>query len=191
MVILGVFFCASCALMRDRDSGRISESEPVLADLLRPRWTVDRALYDSMKSGGGSIGILLAEQRLTLWDREGRAVIETDCSTGVLGKETPTGRLRVLEKIQDKRSNKYGSYVSVETGDVVEPRSWLVNRPPGTRFLGTAMPYWMRLTWAGVGIHVGGFQRGLRTSMGCIRMPEGVQPLIFEKAFVGMPVRIE
>ena len=106
-------------------------------------------------------------------------------------KETPKGEFEILEKIQDKRSNRYGSYVSESTGEVLEPRSWLVPRPPGSRFVGTEMPYWMRITWTGVGIHVGRFHRGRRTSMGCIRMPSEVQPLIFAKSKVGMRVVVK
>ncbi len=190
LVLLVTFIGSSCVVVEDRGLSDGSHRLPSLESSL-PRWTVNQALYEAMEPGAGSINIVLADQRLTLLDREGSTVIETDCSTGMVGKETPQGHFHILGKIQDKRSNRYGSYVSESTREIVEPRSWLVARPPGTRFLGTSMPYWMRVTWAGVGIHVGGFQRGQRTSMGCIRMPEGVQPLLFEKSAVGMRVRIE
>ena len=130
-----------------------------------PQWEVLEG-YEALESGQGSVRISLADQRLTLLDGGGQAVMVTDCSTGKAGKETPRGTFRVLEKIVDKSSNLYGSYVSKETGEVVAPRSWLVSQPPGSRYVGTPMPYWMRLTWTGVGIHVGNFERGTRTSMG-------------------------
>lgn len=144
-----------------------------------------------MKKGKGSIEISLQQQKLRLFDEKGEAVLESDCSTGVPGKETPVGTFRIKEMIVNKRSNKYGKYVSKETGEVIVERSWEVtSKPPGTRYQGIAMPYWMRLTWDGVGIHVGKFPRGYRSSFGCIRMPEGIQPWIFEKSSSGMLVRI-
>ena len=148
-------------------------------------------VYQAMEKGKGTIEISLQEQKLLLLDAQGRVAIETDCSTGIPGRETPTGRFGIKEMIVDKRSNKYGKYVSKETGEVVVEKSWEVSRKPaGTRYLGIAMPYWMRLTWDGVGIHVGAFPRGHRSSFGCIRMPEKVQPLVYKKSRVGMPVTV-
>ncbi|WP_411847015.1 L,D-transpeptidase family protein [Roseibacillus persicicus] len=156
-----------------------------------PSWRVDEEVYQTMERGEGAIEISLQDQRLTLRDDMGRTVIETDCSTGIDGRETPTGTFRIKEMIVDKRSNKYGKYVSKETGEVIVEKSWEVSqKPPGTEYLGIAMPYWMRLTWDGVGIHVGEFPKGYRTSFGCIRMPEEVQPLIYERSRLGMPVTV-
>ena len=169
-------------------------AEPGLAIVVAPdapKWEVDREAYDELMPGSGSIRISRSAQRLTLLNELGQPVLETDCSTGKPGKETPSGTFRVEEKLEDKRSNKYGSYVSVITDQVLAPRSWRVKRPPGSRYVGTPMPYWLRLTWAGVGIHMGDFARGTRTSMGCIRVPLEAQQLLFEKAAVGMRVQID
>ena len=156
-----------------------------------PQWRVDEKIWQNMEKGQGRLEVSLDRQKLVLRDRAGRVALETDCSTGIPGRETPTGTFRIKEMIVDKRSNKYGKYVSEETGEVVVEKSWEVRRkPPGTRYLGIAMPYWMRLTWQGVGIHVGEFHPGQRSSFGCIRMPEGIQPLVYEKSAVGMPVTI-
>lgn len=144
-----------------------------------------------MTKGEGTIEISLQEQKLLLLDSLGRTAIEADCSTGIPGRETPVGQFRIKEMIVDKRSNKYGKYVSKETGEVVVEKSWEVaKKPSGTRYLGIAMPYWMRLTWDGVGIHVGKFPRGYRSSFGCIRMPEEIQPLIYQKSQSGMRVTV-
>lgn len=168
-----------------------SESEPAAVVVpIAPQWEVNEAAFEKLGPGGGSIQISLASQRLSLINPQGQRVLETDCSTGKAGKRTPTGRFRVLEKLEDKRSNKYGSYVSTTTGEVVAPRSWLVKRPPGSRYVGTPLPCRLRLTWAGVGIHVGQFEPGTRTSMGCIRVPEEAQRRLFEKATVGTLVQI-
>lgn len=156
-----------------------------------PSWKVSEEVYEGMEKGKGQIEILLQEQKLVLLNEEGEVALETDCSTGIPGRETPTGTFRIKEMLVDKRSNKYGRYVSKETGEVVVEKSWEVTKkPPGTEYLGIAMPYWMRLTWHGVGIHVGKFRRGERSSFGCVRMPEGVQPLVYQKAQTGMSVTI-
>ena len=76
-----------------------------------------------MVPGEGSIAISLAGQRLQLLDSGRQLVVETDYSTGKAGNATLRGRFKILEKIVDKRSNKYGSYVSAETGEMVAPRS--------------------------------------------------------------------
>ncbi|MCX6855431.1 MAG: L,D-transpeptidase [Verrucomicrobia bacterium] len=52
------------------------------------------------------------------------------------------------------------------------------------------MPWWIRLTDDGVGIHVGGFERGQPTSHGCIRCLEEAQKLFYDKTKIGTPVCI-
>ena len=167
-------------------------SNEQLIDYYPPRWNVNQAVYQEMKRGKGIIEIDQKELTLTLYDDAGQVAIKTDCSTGIDGRYTPNGNFTILEMIVDKRSNKYGKYVSKTTGEVVVEKSWEVpGPPPGTKYQGIAMPYWMRLTWDGVGIHVGKFPRGYRTSFGCIRMPEEVQPLIYQKCRKGMSVVIQ
>ena len=151
---------------------------------------LDEAAFEGFEPGSGSIQISLASQRLALVNPWGERFLETDYPTGKSGKDSPAGTFRVLEKREDKSSNKYGSYVSAATGEVVTPRSWLIKKPAGSRFVGTPMPCWLRLTRAGVGIHVGNFERGTRTSMECIRVPAEVQRRLFEKVTLGMRGRI-
>jgi len=156
-----------------------------------PQFTVNEEVYAALKPSQSRIEIFRGTQKFYLKDHQGRVAIETDCSTGVEGKESPLGNFTIKERIASKRSNLYGKYVDKQTGEIVVERSWEVDKAPsGTRFLGTAMPYWMRLTWSGVGIHVGKFPRGYRSSFGCIRMPEEIQPRIFEKCRTGTPVKI-
>ncbi|MCX7868743.1 MAG: L,D-transpeptidase family protein, partial [Terrimicrobiaceae bacterium] len=61
--------------------------------------------------------------------------------------------------------------------------------PPGTTFLGAPMPYWMRLTPSGVGLHQG-FLPGVPDSRGCIRLPEKMARVFYENAPLGTPVQI-
>lgn len=165
-----------------------TEPEPLATE---PRWSLVDDVYRELEAGEGTIEISLQEQTLVLRDERGRIAIETDCSTGIPGRETPVGNFSIQEMKVDKRSNKYGKYIDRETGEVVVEKSWEVpRRPAGTAYLGIAMPYWMRLTWDGVGIHVGQFPRGARSSFGCVRMPASIQPLIYRKSRSGMRVVI-
>jgi lipoprotein-anchoring transpeptidase ErfK/SrfK len=157
-----------------------------------PAFTLHQAVYDQTPAEDTSIEISLADQRARVMDREGRVLLETQVSTGVAAHPTPTGTFRVLAKKVDKRSNIYGSYVDGQSGEVVVARAWthVGPSPPGTLYRGISMPYWMRLNWGGVGMHVGDFSAGHRSSHGCIRVPEHVQPLIYAKALVGTTVEI-
>ena len=139
------------------------------------------------------------ELRISFWDQkawlvdgQGRVLVETDVSTGVPGHETPLGRFEVLEKLETKRSNRYGQYVKSRGGRVVVEKAWEHEGPPpdGTVWQGISMPCWMRLTWDGVGMHVGKFPLRSRSSFGCIRVYRKAQPLIFRKTVVGTPVTV-
>jgi lipoprotein-anchoring transpeptidase ErfK/SrfK len=61
--------------------------------------------------------------------------------------------------------------------------------PPGARFAGSPMPYFMRLGRTAVGLHQG-FLPGVPDSHGCIRMPERMVRIFFENAPPGTPVTI-
>ena len=51
------------------------------------------------------------------------------------------------------------------------------------------MPYWMRLTNTGVGMHQG-FLPGYAASHGCIRMDKNVVRNFYHAAHVGMRVKV-
>ena len=53
------------------------------------------------------------------------------------------------------------------------------------------MPYWMRLTSYGIGMHAGIIPKpGEAASHGCIRLPKELAPVLFESVNVGTPVTI-
>jgi lipoprotein-anchoring transpeptidase ErfK/SrfK len=53
------------------------------------------------------------------------------------------------------------------------------------------MPYWMRLTGSGVGMHAGPIPNpGQPASHGCIRMPLAMAETLFQHVNVGTPVTI-
>lgn len=148
--------------------------------------------YRATDPGETAIRVSLWDQKAWLLNGKGEAVLEADIATGVVGKETPEGVFPVLERLEEKRSNRYGSIVDKETRKVVIEKSWEHEGPlpEGTEYEGIAMPYWMRLTWDGVGMHVGKFKKRTRSSFGCIRVYEKAQPLIFKKTQLGTKVEV-
>ena len=62
--------------------------------------------------------------------------------------------------------------------------------PEGGKFVGASMRYWMRLTWDGVGHHIGPVKR-YPASHACIRGPSKVMPLVYSKMKVGSTVVVQ
>jgi lipoprotein-anchoring transpeptidase ErfK/SrfK len=88
--------------------------------------------------------------------------IDSPISSGRSGKSTPTGNFTVSEKDQHHISSIY-------------------NCP---------MKYFLRLSGMSFGLHVGQLP-GYPASHGCVRLPEEVAKLLFEKATIGTSVTIE
>ena len=156
---------------------------------------VDEKALDSLTPSNSRIEIDLGEQRARVY-RTGmkkgeRPVIETQISTGREGHSTPSGSFRILEKTRDKKSNLYGKWVDSDTGATLISDGD-IRKPPkqgNADFQGAPMPYWLRITSGGVGMHIG-YVPNHRASHGCIRVPKQVQPLIYSKVRVGTPVTI-
>jgi hypothetical protein len=176
----------SCLLLSQCDGLRRQPE----AQAPRPSYRIYPERYEALKPKDSHLRIDLAAQKATLLNRDGEAVIVTDVSTGKPGHETPAGRFKVLEKLETKRSNLYGRYLDAITGQELG-QSWTFESPPkGSIYEGFEMPYWMRLTHDGVGLHVGFVVPREAVSFGCIRVPERVQPMIYEKCVVGTRVEI-
>lgn len=156
----------------------------------KPAYYIDATRYESLKTKDTHLRIDLVSQKAHVLDADDRVVIETDISTGKPGHETPTGSFRISERLEDKRSNRYGRYKDPASGTDLGASADFPAPPKGALYEGYSMPYWMRLTWDGVGIHVGQVVPRSAVSYGCIRVPKGVQPLIFEKCRTGTPVKI-
>lgn len=169
----------------------VSTPKPATPDT-HPCWTVNRTAYESTPPRDVSIEVFLSDNTARLLDKTGAVLVEMDCSPGIPEHPTPAGKFRITEKLPIKHSNLYGQYVDATTGEVAVPRTWEHTgpQPHGTVYRGIAMPYWLRLTNDGVGMHVGGFPRGVRTSHGCIRCPDEPQRLIYGKVLVGTAVTI-
>jgi lipoprotein-anchoring transpeptidase ErfK/SrfK len=116
----------------------------------------------------------------------------TTVASGIKKFPTPSGHFEVMEKVQNKRSNLYGRIYS--SGGKVVRRDAKVGRDPvpaGARFEGASMPYFMRLTNDGIGLHAGPIPRpGRPASHGCIRMPKKFASVAYEHVDVGTKVSI-
>lgn len=146
--------------------------------------------YDDGGEGKVAIRISLTDQiaEVTRGDRDiGWCYV----ATGKEGHDTRPGSYTITEKIADKHSNLYGwfedEYGNVTNGDA-RSRDKV---PPGERYVAAPMPYWMRLTSTGVGMHGGLIpEPGEPASHGCIRMPKTFVPQLFSVTNVGTPVTI-
>lgn len=141
--------------------------------------------------GKVSIVISLPEQKAYI-SIGGEEAGWTYVATGKRGHPTPTGNFAILEKTENKRSNRYGVIYNA-SGDIInhDASSNRDRIPDGGNFEGASMPYWMRLTNYGVGMHAGYIPHpGSPASHGCIRMPKEMAEILFEIVKIGTPVKI-
>ena len=107
------------------------------------------------------IVVSLADQSLRAYNGN-ELVAYSNISSGKPGHETPTGTFTVSQKDVDHHSNLYE------------------NAP---------MPFYMRLTDGGVGLHAG-FIPGYPASHGCVRLPLGMARELYQHVEEGTPVEI-
>ncbi len=108
----------------------------------------------------------LSEQKAYAYE-DGSVVFSGRISSGVEGRETPTGEYRVLQKKKYHRSNMWP-------------------RPNG----GAKMHYMLRLSYDGIAMHLGHVPNR-PASHGCIRMKNGFAQRMYKWADVGMRVTVE
>lgn len=142
-------------------------------------------------TGRTTMVIDLTTQRAEIY-RGGQYAGWTSVATGKAGFDTPAGNYTIVEKVVDKHSTLYGKIVDAD-GNTVNPDADVRRDrpPPGGQFLHAPMPYWMRLTWSGIGMHAGPIpQPGTAASHGCIRLPDEMAEILFDITEKGTPVKI-
>jgi hypothetical protein len=130
------------------------------------------------------------EQRATFYSGDEEVGWSTIAS-GLPKYPTPVGEFAVTEKVANKRSNLYGKIM--KGGRVIHSnaRAGREAVPAGARFEGAHMPYFLRLTSDGIGLHAGPIPRpGQPASHGCIRLPSKLAPVLFEHVSHGTQVKI-
>jgi len=150
---------------------------------------INREVYDRMDASNMSILVSLSRQRLTVTAGQDVA-IDSPISSGKAARRTPSGNFTVLEKDPDHHSSVYGNFVDSGGRTVRGGVSALIDAAPsGSHFEGAPMRWFMRLTWEGVGMHVG-ILPGYPASHGCIRLPAEVAQALYTKVKVGTPVKV-
>lgn len=121
---------------------------------------------------------------------DGATVMDFPCSTGVKAYPTKAGNYKIISKKVDHTSNLYGKILDAE-GKLVNGNADITVDaiPEGGKFEGSPMPYWMRLTYQGLGMHVGKVRRK-PVSHGCIRLHKEVAQTLFSSLPVGTEVEI-
>jgi hypothetical protein len=150
----------------------------------------NKELLTATHPGNSSIVINLAKQRGFLMNGE-QVVMDYPICSGIKSRPTPTGTFYILEKIVDKSSNKYGRIYDAEDKLVNGDADITLDPvPEGGRFVGAPMRYWMRLTYDGVGHHIGPVKR-YPASHACIRGPSQTMPVVYSKVKDGTRVIVE
>lgn len=152
-------------------------------------WKND-ALLASTGPQNSHLKIDLATQRGLLMNGA-EVVLDYPICSGIESRPTPVGTFYILEKVVDKKSNRYGKYFDA-AGTMVNGNADAVldPLPEGGRFEGAAMHYWMRLTMDGVGHHIGPVRR-YPASHACVRGPSQTIPIVYSKVKEGTRVDIE
>ena len=131
--------------------------------------------------------INLSDQRASLVEH-GRIILVSPIASGKPGWSTPTGNFSVFNKDFDHRSRSFGSVVDAY-GRVVNSNATPSSHvPPGGHYQPAPMPYFMEFSPA-VGMHAG-YLPGYPASHGCVRMPQDLAAVFFERVQIGTPVTV-
>ncbi len=145
------------------------------------------------------VSISLSQQRGRLYVtqttpegiKQERVAADWPVSTGIPGRETPTGNFRIVLKKKDHSSNRYGKMYDAEGKCInTDADAFKDPIPEGGKFVGAGMPNWMRLTSDGVGMHTGKVRAGRRLSHGCIRTPGLMASKLFGITQIGTRVSV-
>ncbi|MEN3944187.1 L,D-transpeptidase family protein [Prosthecobacter sp. SYSU 5D2] len=144
--------------------------------------------YADEMRGRPSIRIVLSEQMVYLY-KDGHLAGGSPISSGREGYDTRPGRYKVIEKDIDHKSSLYGDYEDMH-GNVIMTNidNRKDRRPPGTRFEGAKMYYFMRI-YGAVGMHQG-YLPGYAASHGCIRLPGHMAEKFYHACPMGTPVTV-
>ena len=149
---------------------------------------IDKTLLNLPGKHQKKIHICLKEQRGRLYI-DHQVAIDFPTSTGVSAFPTKAGNYTVIAKEVDHTSNLYGRMYDAD-GKCIDSNANATDPvPEGGKFVGSPMPYWQRLTGAGLGLHVGNVRRR-PVSHGCIRLQPSTAKILYKETSLGTPVFI-
>ncbi|MDB6003703.1 MAG: hypothetical protein JWR15_690 [Prosthecobacter sp.] len=138
--------------------------------------------------GRPSVVINLSEQMVYLF-KGGQLAGGSPISSGSEGYNTRPGSYHVMEKDIDHKSSIYGDYEDYQGRVIMQNINNRTDpKPPGTRFEGAKMYYFMRI-YGGVGMHQG-YLPGYAASHGCIRLPGHMAEKFYAQVPLGTPVQV-
>lgn len=147
----------------------------------------NEAAFAAANPSNTKIRIDLSDQRAQLLvGAEETVAIDTPVCTGRPGKRTPPGRYPITEKIVDKRSTIFGT--TYHRGRRVHGGDRRKYRGPRDKYVGAPLPYWMRMTGGGIGMHGSNGVHRRPSSSGCVRTPQNVIPKFYSKVRKGTPI---
>ena len=146
------------------------------------------AVLAKTNASNSRIVINLSQQRGILM-LGNQVAMDYRISSGSYKYKTPPGNYRILEKTKTKRSNLYGKHINADGKTVNSDADARKPIPEGCTFLGASMPYWMRLTGTGIGMHQGKVGRRY-ASHGCIRTHYAAVPIVYSKTKIGTKVDV-
>ena len=176
--------------LNNRDLKYLGTGSPIIDPATKESLALKKSYWDDNGiSGTPSIVINLGKQTAAFY-KDGKLVGVSAISSGREGFDTPAGNYKIIQRDLKHASNLYGDYVDAAGNVVVKNVDVKKDpRPPGLSFRGAPMPYFMRITPSGVGMHQG-FLPGVPDSHGCIRMPEKMARLYWDNAPLGTPVTV-
>ena len=199
-LLAAVFLFPGCALVEDTrqraERAKVAKFNQAHADFrAQPGWRKqtyrNEELMAKATAQNTAVEIALREQRGILLV-DGAVGMDFPVATGKASHPTPKGSYKILEKKEHHSSNLYGRIVSSSGSTVVSDADTRDHGvPQGGRFVGAPMPYWMRMTTTGVGMHVGNVPGHRTASHGCIRLKKDTAVQLFSILDVGSPVKVD
>jgi hypothetical protein len=152
---------------------------------------VNEEIVAKLKPENTTLRVHLWEQRGLLLHADRDVAIDFPISSGRRAFPTKPGSYQVIDKKVKHASNLYGKYVEMETGKVLnsDVDTTVDKMPENARYVGSSMPYFLRLTNSGLGLHVG-IVPGYPASHGCVRVPGKIMPKVYSLVPKGTPVEI-
>ncbi|MEO1857042.1 MAG: L,D-transpeptidase [Rubritalea sp.] len=114
-----------------------------------------------------------------------KALLVMPLSVGTAATPTPKGNFTIYSKQEYRRAQTHGYF---DHGKGRYTGGYLRNKPAGTKFIGTPMPYWTEFK-SGYGFHTG-WMKPHPCTHGCLRMHHNVAPKFFALVKEGTPLNI-
>lgn len=155
----------------------------------QPRAPLKKSYWKTGEHSGEPKVVIYRNSQVAHFYFGSQKVGQSPVSTGRKGHETPSGTFTVTQKSRDHYSNLFGSFVS-SSGKFMGEANAGQTPPSGARYRPAPMPYFMRLTDSGIGMHAG-YVPGVPASHGCIRLPRDMARTFFQNLPMGSTVVIK